>query len=281
MMLRTTIVTGGLLLAAGAGFASSPPAPNGTNLFSVCLLSHFAPDDPIVRPGLPGASHPHEFFGNTSTNARSTLASLLVHGTTCSRKADTAAYWVPALYRNGHVVKPLRASIYYRIRSVDRVHPFPPGLKIVAGNARATAPQSTRIVFWNCVYPPGPLKPSAAVPACRRPRPRMIRRSSAGSLRLNVNFPDCWDGKRLDSPDHRSHMAYSSGLRCPPSHPVKVPSLRLTVAYPIRGGAGLALASGGLDSGHADFFNAWNQGELARLVEACAAEKTRCSRPGG
>jgi hypothetical protein len=60
-----------------------------------------------------------------------------------------------------------------------------------------------------------------------------------------------------------------------------VPSLRLTVAYPIRGGAGLALASGGLDSGHADFFNAWQQAELTRLIEACAAEKKSCSRPTG
>jgi hypothetical protein len=188
-MLRTTIVAGGLLLAAGSGSASSPPAPHGTNFFSICRLSHFAPDDPIVRPGLPGASHPHEFFGNTSTNARSSLASLLAHGTTCTRRADTAAYWVPALYGNGHLVKPLQATIYYRIRSVDRVHPFPPGLKIVAGNAGATAPQSTGIVFWNCVYPTGPFKPSASIPECSRRRERMVRRPSAGYLRLNVNLP--------------------------------------------------------------------------------------------
>jgi Domain of unknown function (DUF1996) len=148
-MLRTTFVAGGLLLAGVASAwaplagESSPSAPHGTNFFSDCRFSHSAPDDPIVRPGLPGASHPHEFFGNTSTDARSSLRSLLAHGTTCLRKADTAAYWVPALYRNGHVVKPLDALIYYRIRSIDPIHPFPPGLKIVAGNAGATAPQST------------------------------------------------------------------------------------------------------------------------------------------
>ena len=280
MMLRTTFVAGGLLLAI-AGGSRATPSPRGTNFFSDCRFSHGAPDDPIVRPGLPGASHPHEFFGNTSTDAHSSLRSLLAHGTTCMRKADTAAYWVPALYRDGHVVKPLEALIYYRIRSIDPVHPFPPGLKIVAGDAGATAPQSTRIVFWNCTYPTGPFKPSASIPECARRHERMVRRPAAGYLRLNVNFPDCWDGKRLDSPDHRSHMAYSSGLRCPASHPVKVPSLRLTIAYPIRGGAGLALASGGVYSGHADFFNAWKQGELKRLVDACAAEKRRCSRPGG
>ena len=283
MTLRTMILAGGLLLAAAASASSesSSLSPHGTNFFSNCRFSHAAPDDPIVHPGRPGASHPHEFFGNTSTDARSSLASLLEHGTTCLRKADTAAYWVPALYRNGHVVKPLEAIVYYRIRSIDRIHPFPPGLKIVAGNAGATAPQSTRIVFWNCVYPPGPLHPSVSVPKCGQPRPRMLRPRTPGYLRLNVNFPDCWDGRHLDSRDHRSHMAYSSGLRCPASHPVKVPSLRLTVAYPIRGGVDLALASGGLYSGHADFFNAWKQGELTRLVRACAAEQKHCSRPGG
>ena len=289
MTLRTMILAGGLLLAVGAsalvpiaeGSESGSPSPRGTNFFSDCRFSHSAPDDPIVRPSLPGGSHPHEFFGNTSTDARSSLQSLLAHGTTCMRKADTAAYWVPALYRNGHVVKPLEALVYYRIRSIDRVHPFPPGLKIVAGSAVANAPQPTRIVFWNCAYPTGPFEPSASIPECSRRRAGMVRRRSTGYLRLNVNFPDCWDGKRLDSPDHHSHMSYSSGLPCPASHPVKVPSLRLTVAYPIRGGARLGLASGGIYSGHADFFNAWKQGELKRLVEACAAEKRRCSRSAG
>ena len=110
MTLRTMILAGGLLLAVGAsalvpiaeGSESGSMSPRGTNFFSDCRFSHSAPDDPIVRPGLPGASHPHEFFGNTSTDARSSLQSLLAHGTTCMRKADTAAYWVPALYRSGH-----------------------------------------------------------------------------------------------------------------------------------------------------------------------------------
>ena len=200
-MLRTMIIAGGLLLLAGAGSASNPPAPHGTNFFSVCRLSHFAPDDPIVRPGLPGASHPHEFFGNTSTNARSSLASLLAHGTTCMRKADTAAYWVPALYRDGHVVTPLEALIYYRIRSIDPIHPFPPGLKIVAGNAGATAPQSTSNRVLELHLPdwpvqavridPGLLTAAGAewcvdprgVPPPERQLPRLLGRQAPGQPR--------------------------------------------------------------------------------------------------
>jgi len=29
-----------------------------------------------------------------------------------------------------------------------------------------------------------------------------------GGWRVTVTFPSCWDGKNLDSPDHRSHVAY-------------------------------------------------------------------------
>ena len=25
----------------------------------------------------------------------------------------------------------------------------------------------------------------------------------------SIEFPDCWDGRRLDSPDHQAHMTYS------------------------------------------------------------------------
>jgi hypothetical protein len=37
-----------------------------------CPASHRLPDDPIVHPGQPGATHLHEFFSNRSTNAGST-----------------------------------------------------------------------------------------------------------------------------------------------------------------------------------------------------------------
>jgi hypothetical protein len=41
----------------------------------------------------------------------------------------------------------------------------------------------------------------------------------------------CWDGKNLDTPDHKSHVAYGSGSgangggNCPSSHPVKLPQV--------------------------------------------------------
>ena len=29
-------------------------------------------------------------------------------------------------------------------------------------------------------------------------------------IRAQVNFPSCWDGKNVDSPDHKSHVAFLS-----------------------------------------------------------------------
>ncbi|GAA3767753.1 DUF1996 domain-containing protein [Micromonospora maritima] len=43
-----------------------------------------------------------------------------------------------------------------------------------------------------------------------------------------VQFPECWDGVRLDSPDHRSHLAYADRGDCP-RHPVAVPGITLSV----------------------------------------------------
>src|ERR1044072_2117778 len=98
MALRTSAIAAGALLAllvvSSAGTAKAVKL-HGNNFFSNCRFSHFANDDPIVHPGKPGASHPHTFFGNSSTNAASTLESLRASGTTCSVKADKAAYWAP------------------------------------------------------------------------------------------------------------------------------------------------------------------------------------------
>jgi hypothetical protein len=57
------------------------------------------PDDPIVYPKQPGASHLHDFFGNTTTNAFSAYAGMLAGGTNCQGPGDTAASWAPALLR--------------------------------------------------------------------------------------------------------------------------------------------------------------------------------------
>jgi Domain of unknown function (DUF1996) len=276
-----------VLLAAACVLVTASPATaarglHGNNFFSNCRFSHVGADDPIVLPGKPGRSHSHTFFGNTSTNAFSTTASLRRARTTCRPATDTAAYWVPTVYRNGREVRPAKAQLYYVVRGSDQMRAFPAGLRVIAGNAAARAPQDLDHVYWTCGGRAVRTEPSARPPAhCGTVSVRVLGRRQGSTkavpltlrsksyLDLHVNFPDCWDGARLDSPDHRSHMAYSTDYVCPASHPVKVPLIRLVVRYPLTRGAGVELASGGVLSGHADFFNAWSQPALERLVDDC------------
>jgi uncharacterized protein DUF1996 len=252
--------------APGGGAA---PALSGAATFiSACSFSHFAPDDPIVFPRAPGFSHDHTFVGNVSTSAFSTLSSLRSARTTCAPRTDTAAYWAPTLYVDGNPITPRGAAIYYRRLTTAPVRPFPPGLRMVAGNSHAVRPQSQQITYWDCgvfkenFYAPRGLESSAlssGIPHC----------AQYANLQLHVTFPNCWNGKSLDSADHRSHMAYSVAGRCPSSHPVAVPAITLVYNYLALGPGKPILSSGGQYSGHADFINAWNEHALAELVDIC------------
>jgi hypothetical protein len=105
-----------------------------------------------VFPGKPGAAHMHDFLGNSSTNSRSTPGSLRASPTRCSRAADKSAWWVPTLYENGVALAPDVVSTYYRTggREAGTIQPFPFGLRVIAGNSKATGPQDEDVVRWDC-----------------------------------------------------------------------------------------------------------------------------------
>jgi hypothetical protein len=231
-----------------------------------CNFSHRNQDDPIVFPRQPGRSHDHTYFGNRSTNAFSTALSLRKHRrTTCRGTSDAnrSAYWVPTLFVGGRAIKPVGMLARYVRRTYARVDPFPAGLKMIAGDAHARAPQPNRITSWMCGNPINWLEPHVGFDPVKAGSKRVARipvcDTGLENLRLEVNFPNCWDGTRLDSPNHKSHVAYSSKGACPRSHRVEVPGLTLWVEYPVSGGRSAELASGGQFSGHADFVNGWNQ----------------------
>ena len=246
----------------------------------LCSDDHHAADDPIVYPGQPGASHMHTFFGNMSTNAASTLTSLKATTSTCGRDmgtSDRSAYWVPSLMkRNADGTTSIVGSeqlgqIYYRRAGGGRgpgVYPFPPGLRMIAGSAKATSDQSSSIVSWSC----GRGGPES---------PHMFRCAGGSSAPMVVSlaFPSCWDGVHLDSADHKSHMAYAAGNgACPADHPVSLPELNIEVEYVnLGGGPEYSLASGGIYSFHGDFFNAWDNRVQNALVTTCLNGARECA----
>ena len=262
-------------LHSGAATASERSTPaDRMGVFQVkCRWSHSAPDDPIVAPGIPGGAHRHEFYGNVSTDAHSTTSSLTGRASTCARQRDKAAYWAPTLYNNGHRVQPNLMISYYRtgpLRDPSVIRPYPLGLRMIAGDGHATKPQPRMISHWSCAND-GP-KGTKELP----------RSCDGVPLRLQIGFPNCWDGKHLDSADHKSHMAYSyrNDKACPRSHPVALPTLKLGFRYDVRGPLNrVTLASGGKYSGHADFWNAWDPAAQRELVRKCLLRARVCTSP--
>ena len=101
-------------------------------------------------------------------------------------------------------VMPLTAIVYYVNRSRERISAPPKGLMMIAGNAEARSRQPKGIVAWSCGAVGGPPR-YATIPACREDQ----------MLQLQATFPNCWDGRRLDSADHKQHLKYSRAVCAP------------------------------------------------------------------
>lgn len=261
---------------AGTNPARIDPAPDPVRLapqgrhpqFVVdCDYSHSAPDDPIVNPGHFGGSHLHDFFGATTADAASTPGSLAAGDTTCANKADTASYWVPALFDGDEQVVPVDLVAYYRSGpGVDpaSVEPWPFGLALLAGDPGADYEQPLGVVGWTC----GPSDHLTVYPRQCSPR---------APLTLRLTFPDCWDGRNLDTDDHRSHTAYSIDGECPADQPVPIVQLIVAVRYAFDDDPGnLRLASGGVTTAHGDVLNAWSDEELRHLTALCLQRSQVC-----
>ncbi|GAB5519825.1 MAG: DUF1996 domain-containing protein [Rhodothermales bacterium] len=288
-----------------------------------CDFSHSSYNDPTVYPGQDGAAHLHRFYGNTEVDAFTTMESIYTQGeSTCQgNQLNLSGYWIPSLLApvynqqtgerqldgNGDPAWQVVPAVvgnddeahevfYYSaaIDDLDAIQPIPPGLRMIAGN-HMTMPgdeQETSIVRWHCQSweSNDATNPrfSATIPTCEEP----------DRVRLDIFFPSCWDGVNLDSPDHKSHMAYpiSSGgsMTCPASHPVALVRASYHYAFGVRPqythptvktSQGWRFASdmyevtdiqpGGL-SLHGDWFNGWHPTVMETILENCIKRGLDC-----
>ncbi len=253
-----------------------PPNKAHREFQANCAVSHRRADDPIVFFRQPGASHDHTFMGNTTTAAASTTASLMAGGTLCRVPDDRSGYWMPTLLAGDRPVVPEGPqTIYYKsgVRDYTSVRPFPPGLRFLVGSPTTTAQQFADapgfVAGWEC----GNSYRNIDFP---------VGECSRGSrLNLRMQAPSCWDGRHLDSPDHKSHIIYPVDGVCPRSHPVAVPMIEFKMAWPVDGDMSrVRLSSGRGFSFHYDFYNAWTPGTLAALVEHCINAGRQCDARG-
>jgi hypothetical protein len=274
----------------------------------VCNPSHELKDDPLVYPGQPGRSHLHQFFGNTLANANSTYESLRTTGeSTCTNKLNRSAYWIPAMLDGkGKVVRPDYNVVYYKRWPKNSPHctevaiacvQLPRGLRYIFG-FDTNKPTADRQFSFTCTGPTGNYQSKAdlvsAAAGC----------GAGNQIEMTVIAPNCWDGKNLDSPNHRDHMAYPSYgywgyLKCPPTHPFLIPTFQLNVFYTVddnldrsgqwplaAGKTTWSLASDSMPgmtpskpgtTAHADWFGAWDDATLQAWTDNCIDGNRNCS----
>lgn len=282
----------------GAVPASAAPDVVGAFRF-ICTPGHVSYDDPVVYPGQPGKSHLHQWFGNTAADAHSTYASLRKTGdSTCMNRLNRSAYWMPAMLDGkGHVVRPDYISVYYKRRPAGDPEcrrmaargcaPIPPGLRYVFGYDMVSGKTPTGGGYFDCDGGGGVRGHFATIAQAAKGCPAGAR------LGAVINAPDCWDGKRLDSPNHRDHMATGGYggwgyYRCPDTHPYVIPAFTMGAWYSVdearaddwylasdempgmpRMPAGSTL--------HADWFGAWDDRVMAIWTDHCIDRMLNCS----
>ena len=283
----------------GAVPASAAPDNVGAFRF-MCAPGQLSYDDPIVFANQPGKSHLHQFFGNTSANARSSYASLRQSGdSTCMNPLNRSAYWIPAMLNGrGQVVRPDYAVIYYKRNpasspdcklTAKECVPMPRGLRYVFGYDMVTHKAATGSGYFNC-------DGNGAQPGHYPTIVEAAKHCPIGSrLGALIASPSGWVGVRLGSPNPRAHMAYPSSrdwgyLRCPKSHPKLLPTFSLGAWYTVDGTLDrTGTASWHLSSDempgmtmppgttfHADWFGAWDDATLATWTANCIDKLLNC-----
>lgn len=190
--------------------------------------------DPIVSAGKV-ASHVHQIAGGNAFSPTTTYNDTQAAScTTCFVQGDKSNYWIPRLYYHAvdgtfeGVDQLGSASMYYlneasRLGSGEKMHSFPAGLRMIAGDPYRRAAGLTladEAIAYTCLDYGGTPTQHRSFPDKHCPY----------GIRAEVTFPSCWDGLNLDSKDHKSHMAYPIGTvesgPCPADHPVAESELK-------------------------------------------------------
>ncbi|GAA2520976.1 hypothetical protein Ahu01nite_075670 [Winogradskya humida] len=123
----------------------------------------------------------------------------------------------------GGIVRPASVRIEYRGNAISKVVPMPKFLRALTGDAKpiSRGPANARAT-WACSGFTDRL--SDKYPIC--PPGQQVQRVQ--------DFPGCWDGKNIDSTNHRDHVAFADTRTgaCKQGF-AAIPQLRITLSYDI------------------------------------------------
>lgn len=225
--------------------------------------------DPLVNPGSLASPHVHQIVGGNSFNASMdpTSHDLVADSTctSCTFSEDFSNYWTAVLYfraRNGTYkrvpqfpnvgIRAVGGITVYYIPPYDgttNVTAFQPGFRMLVGDAALRQAEGMQRQLCHRCYVEEDYTGGSGggAPCTGSDTTSLPPEPCKGGIRTTITFPTCWDGENLDSPDHKSHVAYpSSGTfesvgPCPATHPVRLPQLMYEVMWDVSVMASLQL----------------------------------------
>ena len=224
--------------------------------------------DPIItQDGL--SAHPHSFFGAFAAAPNTTYADLrATTQNTGNVEENKSLYWHPTIYKYNkqtqkYNIQPTSLFSTYYVWKTGAATAFPDGFKMIGGGQMEGGKE---MQFAECVNPGG--CPDGDCTSWNDFFPA----TTCDELEMSMRMPNCWDGVNLDSPDHRSHVAYAEGSEpdgpCPASHPVQIPQIRVfTRLEPYTGG--IHTFSDGTGWFHTDYFSGWEASFLQTVLDNC------------
>jgi lysophospholipase L1-like esterase len=289
-----------------AELVSAAAAPLSSDSFGVfqmtCVGGQVTRDDPVAYPAQPGKSHLQQFFGNESATAYSTYASLRGGGSsTCMSRVDRSLYSIPAMLDGrGNMVRPDFSALTFKRRPTSDANcqpsggtggciAFPNGLKFVFGYDPAKPTERSGNPRFSCEGATAGRGEFNTITQAAAYCPSQPSGGVYNKLVATLDAPSCWDGKNLDSADHRSHTAYPvdgwlSTAQCPSTHPFQIPGLSMSVRYTVDDGvANWRFSSDETVQGaqpgmtfRATWVGAWDNQVMGMWVQNCINKKLGC-----
>ncbi|MFC8672368.1 DUF1996 domain-containing protein [Streptomyces griseorubiginosus] len=229
--------------------AQAPPAQGdasrGTFVTSCGVNANglFNSDNVIVAPGVSnGAHHFHDYIGNQSNTAFASDQDLANAQTSCVDQGDKSTYYWPVIRLQngtqeqdaakpgggiegnaGKIVTPKEVTLTFVGNPRSKVTAMPRLLRIITGDAKAfvNGPANAN-ASWSCTgFEDRQLKDK--YPLCPQ----------GSDVVRTFKFQSCWDGRNIDSANHRTHVAFAQNDGTCPNGFQAIPQLVQRIVYDV------------------------------------------------
>ncbi|KDN74395.1 membrane protein [Streptomyces olindensis] len=264
----------------------------------------FNSDNIIAAPGVTnGAHHFHDYVGNQANNAFASDQDLANAETSCADPGDKSSYYWPVLRLQngtqeqdatspgggiegnaGEIVTPKQVTLTFVGNPRDKVTAMPRLLRIITGDAKSFVNGLANAnASWSCTgFEDRQLKDK--YPLCPR----------GSDVVRTFTFQSCWDGRNIDSANHRTHVAFANAAGTCPSGFRPIPQLVQRIVYdvdaPSLDDGGRTTPLFAVDSfpeqlhkpvtDHGDFINVFDEDLMREMVD-CINEGRRCGAGAG